>query len=70
MSYNIRKNENDKLEVEIKISQEKWEERAKMAGILFDRRRIMEFLPFDKIPDGLINDMNEWNNLILHKYGN
>lgn len=26
MSYNIRKNENDKLEVEIKISQEKWEE--------------------------------------------
>ena len=26
MSYNIRKKENDKLEVEIKISQEKWEE--------------------------------------------
>lgn len=54
----------------ISIAQEKWEERAKMTGILFDRRRIMEFLPFDKIPDGLINDMNEWNNLILHKYGN
>lgn len=54
----------------ISIAQEKWEERAKMAGILFDRRRIMEFLPFDKIPNGLTNDMNEWSNFILRKYRN
>lgn len=54
----------------ISIAQEKWEERARMAGILFDRRRIMEFLPFDKIPDGLTNDINEWNGFILRKYRN
>lgn len=51
----------------ISIAEEKWEERARNAGILFDRRRIMEFLP-NNIPEELTSDIRNWNNLIIQKY--
>ena len=38
----------------------KWEERSRAAGILFDRTRIMEFLP-SCINDSLLRRITEWN---------
>lgn len=39
----------------------KWEERSREGGILFDRTRIMEFLP-EKIDDDLMDSISSWNN--------
>jgi len=52
----------------ISIVNEKWGERASAAGILFDRRRIMEFLPIEDMPNELTNDIKKWMNFIKDKY--
>lgn len=52
----------------ISIAQEKWEERARNAGILFDRRRIMEYLPYTQMPDDLTTSIRVWNASIIQKY--
>ena len=46
---------------------EQWEERARNAGILFDRQRIMSLLPLN-IDEHLLNNIKEWNTLIIQKY--
>lgn len=46
---------------------EQWEERARNAGILFDRQRIMSLLPQD-IDKHLLKDIAEWNIYISHVY--
>ncbi|MCH3994299.1 MAG: hypothetical protein LKE54_04480 [Prevotella sp.] len=51
----------------ISEAKEKWEERTRSAGIMFDRRRIMEFLP-QKLPENLFSDIRSWNLYIKQKY--
>ena len=46
---------------------EEWEERARDAGILFDRQRIMSFLP-QNIDNHLMQDIIEWNSYITQVY--
>lgn len=46
---------------------EQWEERARNAGILFDRQRIMSLLPQD-IDNHLLKDIAEWNTYISQVY--
>ena len=45
----------------------KWEERSKDAGVLFDRRRILEFIPTDiySIDAQLDADIHTWVNAAL-----
>ena len=45
----------------------KWKERSKAGGILFDRRRILEFLPADiNTIDAQLNaDIHTWVNAAL-----
>ena len=38
----------------------KWEERCRKGGVLFDRTRIMEYLP-NKINADLLTRIKEWN---------
>lgn len=42
------------------FGQYKWEERSREGGILFDRTRIMEFLP-DDIDQALLSSIKSWN---------
>jgi hypothetical protein len=51
------------------IGNEKWEERARDGGIIFDRCRLMEFLP-SNLPEELIDKIRRWNSCILQKYRN
>ena len=46
---------------------ELWEERARNAGILFDRQRIMSLLPLN-INEHLLKDIKDWNTIIIQKY--
>lgn len=46
---------------------EQWEERARNAGILFDRQRIMSLLP-QEIDKKLLIDIEEWNTHITQVY--
>lgn len=46
---------------------EQWEERARTAGILFDRRRIMSLLSQD-MDSQILNDITEWNTHITQVY--
>lgn len=39
---------------------DRWEERSRKAGIMFDRTRIMEFVPVD-LDEKLLNRIVEWN---------
>lgn len=43
---------------------DRWEERSRKAGIIFDRTRIMEFLPSELDKD-LLNRIREWNRAAL-----
>ncbi|MCB5288504.1 MAG: hypothetical protein LHW64_12000 [Candidatus Cloacimonetes bacterium] len=46
------------------FSNYKWEERSRAAGIIFDRCRIMEFLP-ESISASLLESINKWKNAAL-----
>lgn len=39
---------------------DRWEERSRKAGIMFDRTRIMEYIP-DNIDAGLVGRISQWN---------
>jgi len=43
---------------------DRWEERSRKAGIMFDRTRIMEFVPSD-LDEDLLNKIIEWNRAAL-----
>ena len=43
---------------------DRWEERSREAGIMFDRTRIMEYVPND-LDDGLVDKIVKWNNAAL-----
>lgn len=43
---------------------DRWEERSRRAGIIFDRTRIMEFLP-PAVDEDLLNRIREWNRAAL-----
>ena len=43
---------------------DRWEERSRKAGIMFDRTRIMEFIP-SKLDEELLNKIMEWNRAAL-----
>ena len=43
---------------------DRWEERSRKAGIMFDRTRIMEYIP-SKLDGGLLNRIMEWNQAAL-----
>lgn len=46
------------------VGMDRWEERSRKAGIVFDRTRIMEFLP-DKLDPELLGRIMEWNRAAL-----
>ena len=46
------------------FGEDKWEERSRSGGILFDRTRIMEFLP-GQIEQQLYDDIRKWNDAAL-----
>lgn len=43
---------------------DRWEERSRKAGIVFDRTRIMEFIP-ENLNDDLVNRIKQWNQSAL-----
>lgn len=48
---------------------ERWEETARIAGILFDRCRFMDYLP-GNLPEDLLGKVQTWVNSMITKYKN